>query len=347
MPETIKEKILNKAIDDVLEVVVDTSKQEIEELVEKNRLQKILSRTIEKIGKSDWFKREYRDVAFEFNRDSVYYLTNEELDVSNTVQNITNSVLKIVRYSFVSDDDSVYQGVAEKIARVYIQRAKVTVCLYDVIKLQHDTVFKIDEGISDLKHIILSNYNSEIKLRQERELLLKRELKNESLILLTEIMRNYVYLLLKESPMFEGEVRDVSAALISEMESLVQKIDELIAQDFYMKPVVVDFVNELKVSKKEVICLEFMEICVHDVILRNTEKMLKYKDIMDIELEICILRLRNAIQSDWFPVVIANGQSNILKNSNITIDLDYVNGFRSTLKNIGKLIISLYGKLIY
>lgn len=347
MSETIKEKFLNKAIDDVLEVVVDTSKQELEELIDKNKLQKILCRTIEKFGTSDCFKKEYRDVAFECNKDSVYYLTNEELDLSNMVQEITNSILKIIPYSFFSDDDSVYQGIADRISRLYIQRAKVTVSLYDVIRLQHNTVLKIDGGISDLKSVIISNHNTEIKLRQERELLLKQELKNESSSLLTEIMRNYVYLILKKSPVFEGEVHDVSRALVSEMESLVEKIDELVEQDFYMKPVIVKFVSELKVSIEEVICLEFMEIYVHDVILRNTEKMLKYENIMDIETEICILRLRNAIQSNWLPVVIANGQSNILKCSNMIIDLDFVNGFRSALKNIGELIISLYRKLIH
>lgn len=344
MSETMKEKVIEKVVDGALEFIADTSKEELIELIEKNKLQKILGKTIESFHESSYFKREYKNVGFEYDKYCVYNLTDAELNVSNTAEQIADAVYKILPRCFLADEDSVYRNISSCIATLYLQRAKVTVQLYDVIKLQHEGFAQIDEGIADVKNIILSKYRDELRFRQEKEVLLKKELRNEVIAIVSEIATNYLLLVLKKSPQYDSEqVKDMLKANIGTIENVIEKMDEIIKEDFCSKPVCVTFVNGLEFTPQEIPYFIFSELYFRNVVLRGTENLLKYKDIMDDGSFIYILRLRNEIQGDLFPPLIAKGQTNVIGNSNVTID---VNLFRNTFEVIGELILLLYRSIV-
>ena len=69
-----------------------------------------------------------------------------------------------------------------------------------------------------------------------------------------------------------------------------------------------------------------------------------YKDIIDTETYVSILRLRNSVQSVLFPPLIEMGQTNIISNTNnISIDVVF---FQKTIAEIGNQLLEIYRNLM-
>lgn len=138
-------------------------------------------------------------------------------------------------------------------------------------------------------------------------------------------------------------VEDILNAHINKIEEVVGHIEEYINDDFCAKPVCVNIANGLEVAEKEITYFVFSELYFRNVVLDGTEKMLKYKDIMDVETYVFILRLRNKVQGNLFLPLIERGQTNIIGYSNIEIN---VNDFRKTFKDVGQTIVMLCEKIL-
>lgn len=343
MSESMKEKIIDKAVDGVLDFIADTSSEEIKEIVDKNKHQKILGKTILKFVDSDYFKNEYRQIVFEYNKGMIYNLDDEVLNPIKTKKQIAESIYSVVKSVFSSDDDNVYDKLANDIASLYLQRAKVTIQLYDIINLQHQAITQITDDISELREELRSKYRKELQFKYEKELLLKKELKNEVISTLNEINNNYLFMVLKKSAVLEN-VNEVGleASIITKIEEVIDRIEEYVQDDFVNKDVVCNFANGVDKVEKKISYLEFSEIYFRNVVLAGTERFLKYDNIMDTESYVLILKLRNEVQSNLFQPLIVMGQTNILNCKNIKIDVE---AFRKTLKEIGCLLVALYRKL--
>lgn len=343
MSDSIREKIIDKAVDGVLDFIADTTSEEIKEIVDKNKYQKILGKAILKFVDSDYFKNEYRKIVFEYDKEMIYNISDEILNPIKTKKQIAEGIYSVVERVFLSSDDNVYDKLANDVASLYLQRAKVTIQLYDIINLQHEALRQITDDISELKEEFRTKYRKELQFKYEKELLLKKELKNEVISTLDEINNNYLFMVLKESPTFEkvNEI-GIGSAMVNKIEEVIDRIEEYVQEDFGNKDVVCNIMNGLNKVERKINYLEFSEMYFRNAILVGTEKLLKYDNIMDTESHVLILKLRNEVQSNLFQPVIAMGQINILNCKNIKIDVET---FRKTLKEIGTLLVALYRKI--
>lgn len=64
MSSALKDIMIDKAIDCLLDLFADTSKEESNELLDKNKQQKILFKVIDNFSNSVYFKNEFKDVFY-------------------------------------------------------------------------------------------------------------------------------------------------------------------------------------------------------------------------------------------------------------------------------------------
>lgn len=71
MANTLKETIADKAITSLLELTIDSSKEELREIIDKNKKGKILYKTIALFSESSYFKKEYSNISYIDKKDLV------------------------------------------------------------------------------------------------------------------------------------------------------------------------------------------------------------------------------------------------------------------------------------
>ncbi len=344
MANTLKDTLIDKAIDCLLDLLADTSKEEINDLLDKNRQPKILFKVIRNFANSVYFKSEYKNVLYQENKDFVFSIPSENISAAATVEQITKALSKIIEQCFLTEDKNILNTIACHIAILYLQRAKLTIQLFDVVKVQHEGFNEITDDVRELKNIILSNYRYELQLRQEKESLLKKELNNEVTSVICEMLKHYLYFILKKAPVFSGkEMDNLGIAMTRKINDITNHITDFVKNDFCQTPVCVTKVNGLESKTEEINYLIYSECYFRNLILKNTDKLLKYNDIIDIESYVIILRLRNKLQGVLFPPLLQMGQTNILKCSNFNIDTNF---FCKELAEIGNLLVLLYTKML-
>lgn len=244
----------------------------------------------------------------------------------------------------MTEDISIRNTITCHIASLYLQRAKMTIQLFNIVRVQHEGFNEITDNVHELKKIILSNHQYELKLRQEKESLLKQELNNEATSIISEMLNHYLYFVLKKSPTFSGEEMDnLCVAMTQKINDIVKHMEDFVKNDFYQIPISVNKVNGLESKTEKVNYFVYSECYFRNLILKNTDKLLKHKDIIDIESYVIILRLRNKIQGVLFPPLLQMGQTNVLKSAGFNIDTDF---FCKELAEIGNLLVLLSNKIL-
>lgn len=345
MADSFKDFLLDKAADALLELLMDSSKEEIQALLEKNKLQKILHKAIRDFSQGAYFNREFSGVIYVDESEMVYSIPDDAINPAFTTDQIEAVLNGVVEVCFVTDDSDALKPIAHNIAMMYLQRAKMTMQLHNVLEVQRESFDSIAGSVSDLKEVYLENTRYELQLRREREVLLKKELHNEVSAIISKMMQLYLALVTKELPSFSGdEMNNLDAAMANKIESTIDCIAEYVHEDFCSKPVSLLIVNGFESKTTSLPHVIFAETHFRKTILNNTENLLKYKDIIDIETYVNILRLRNSVQSVLFTPLIEMGQTNLLPAaSNSTIDPTFA---QNELSSIGGHILAIYRNLV-
>ena len=343
MSESLKEKILDKVTDELLGLIFNTTKDELEQLMYQGRRQKILHKTILDFYESDYFKREFSDITCNKDKELLLGIDDSIINISLPSEELNANLLPYLSKIFVTDNDVVIPYITTNIVNMYIQRAKSTTQLYEVICAERSNYEKLDKEIITLQNIIIDSVYNTAALQIEKESLLKKELHNEMSSIISEIMQIYIFLICKTSPIL---VREEQLHPIESMANIIQNvIDDIgsyINEDFCTVPVVCDIANGLEKTNQSFPHLIFNEY-FKDIVLKNTDVLMKYKDEMPLVTLVTILRLRDRLHGPLFPSLLKMGQTNIIASTNITIDVIY---FRDVYLEIGSLILELYQQTV-
>ena len=342
--EKIKDIVFDKIVDQILDLACGKTKTEIENLMSQNKNQKILEHCMQKIAESDWFKNEFPNVVFCLDCNSIYSIDDEKIKVGLEKREIAENISEAVRHCFVSDDDNVTR-ISEMVTEQYVQQAKTTMQLYEIIEHQQRNYENLDGAIKDVKKIIISNKRKEEKLLLEKEQLLKQELSNEVKNYISDIMNRYLYFICKCSPKMDNPSRcadfDVIQLMQVKIKEIIYSINLYINNDFCKKGVRVFRANGLRRLEEDVDYFKFMDFEFKNAILEDTRKILDYRDIIDTETYVYLLRVRNTLNGPLFPSLYEMGQYNIINCKKMSIDVDY---FRKELYSLGENILKLSKK---
>lgn len=179
MAESLKEKLCEKAVDVVFDLFTNLSYDELKELLDKDRHQKVLYKVICDFQKSSYFHREFHSVIYVDNRDLVFSIANDDISPAKTVEQIQEAIVNVINECFVTDSRDSLSLICRYVASVYLQRTKMMIQIYDVLPQMRESFDRLDEGLDDLKQLIKDSSQREMELRHEREFILKKELHNE------------------------------------------------------------------------------------------------------------------------------------------------------------------------
>lgn len=174
MAETLKDMLLDKAVESLLELLIDSSKEEVQALLERNKLQKILHKAMLDFSQGAYFNREFTGVIYVDEYELVYSIPDDAINPAFTADQIEYAINGVVKVCFVTDDPDVLEPTARNIAILYLQRAQMTIQLHNVLQVQREGFDAIANSISDLKEVYLENTRYELQLRREKEVLLKK-----------------------------------------------------------------------------------------------------------------------------------------------------------------------------
>lgn len=163
--EKIQDIVFDKIVDQILELACGKTKTEIENLINQNRNQKILAHCMKKIADSDWFKNEFPNVVFCLDCNIIYSVDDEKIKVGLEKRKIAENISDVVSHCFVSDDDNVTR-ISELVTEQYVQQAKTTMQLYEIIEHQQQNYENLDGAIIDIKELIISNKRKEVICRK-------------------------------------------------------------------------------------------------------------------------------------------------------------------------------------
>ena len=214
MADSLKEKLVEKAVDVVLDLFTNISFDELKEFLDKDRQQKALYKVICDFQKSSYFHREFHEVIYVDSRDLVFSIADDDISPARTVEQIQAAIGDVIGECFVTDSPDILSPICRYIASVYLQRTKMMMQIHDVLPQMRENFDRINESFDDLKQLIKENNQKEMQLLHERELILKKELHNEVAIVISDVMNRYLHLILKSAPKFEGNVTaDMSGAM--------------------------------------------------------------------------------------------------------------------------------------
>lgn len=154
----------------------------------------------------------------------------------------------------------------------------------------------------------------------------RQELYNEVNNYIFDIINRYLYLVCKCSPELDNPSKapdfDVMQLMRAKLKDVIDNIDKYVNEDFCLNSIRLLRVNGLQHVEEDMEYFKFMEFEFKNKILKSTREILEYRDIIDTETYVYLLRIRNSLNGPLFPSLYEMGQVNIIKNNNIRIDVE-------------------------
>lgn len=275
----------------------------------------------------------------------VYSIEDDDISPAKTAEEIQMEIYGLISYCFITDQTECLDVICQYISKLYLQRTKMMLQIYHILPEFRDNFEKMNDDLADIKQLILENNKKELRLRHEREVLLKKELHNEITNILTEMFNRFLYLLLKKSPTYEGDItNDLPTAMANKVREIIADLPNYVQKDFMSLPVILTRVNGFESYTEEISSLKYSEFYFRKCILDSTSNLMKYHELIDQESYLAILRVRNTVQGNLFPEVYALGQGQFFDDKAIV--LNDTTWAQEELRLIGENLLVLYNNLV-
>lgn len=344
----ITESVLNKIVDEILNVATCYTKEELNELINQNQNQRILLHCIIRFANSEIFKLNYKDIEYYDDHDSILAIATDKIILSLSPNIIEENLSKVLSKCFITDNKDRYNKVVEYITLEYIYQSKATVQLYDVLKSQQSNFNSMGENILEVKKLIIQDQEIQKRLLAKKQDLLKLELQNIVQSDLQNIMNYFLLFVCKKSPSLLGPngkgFVSITESMSLKITEIISEIDRYITDDFGSIAVRITKVNSSITNfddvykEQEVSYLSFVDIFKREI-SNSIDDLRKYEEYIDIDTRTLILRLKNYINSPIFTTVPVS-MLKYLETSNQKITV-IKNDMQEIIMNIGQCLIDI------
>lgn len=232
MSDSIKNKLLEKALDEVFNLVIGKSKEELIEIIFKDDMKKTLYKVMKEFSQSEHYKYVFSEYVF---LDEYCYMSSfdeEMFSLNLGFRELEENIKKVVIAYFNSDSSDKMEQLIEIINNKFIEKASLKVNLADLLikqeKLYSNTIKQLDKQMEILNELKNQKYDEE----DYRRNLMKRELNPVILSILNDISNRYCHLVLKKSPQL-----DRNMDLYITLQDVLKNIDDNVKDDFFKKPI--------------------------------------------------------------------------------------------------------------
>ncbi|MBU3198317.1 hypothetical protein LL037_21490 [Clostridium estertheticum] len=353
MGDSLKDKIQDKIIDELINFISGKSKEELINIITKDDLKKIFFKTMKDFSMSTYFQNELRNYIFNDDNgiDLMNMLDNEMIKPGLAVEQLTNNTQEVINLYFISDYDDARGVITQTIISKYRQNASLKLKLYDLLIQQENFYNNTKHQLDNQSKILNEIKNKQVKEEDDKKFVMKHQIRSALITSLSKISNNYLHFVLKKSASFVG-AEETSDGLNFKKAIIetISNIDNLVGGDFLKNPIYVVIFNQesidatfnggkplgRSISYKDFCTYYFKKEAISEIrkILQQYEHNLTKEFINDL-LE---------LESNYNSMIFMTGlEVNInLDLENATFDLL---AMQKEIHNLGDILIRLYDQL--
>lgn len=345
MSDSIKNKLLEKALDEVFNLVIGKSKEELIEIIFKDDMKKTLYKVMKEFSQSEHYKYVFSEYVF---LDEYCYISSFDegmFSLNLEFRELEENIKKVVIAYFNSDSSDKIEQLAEIINNKFVEKASLKVNLADLLikqeKLYSNTKKQLDEQIKILIELKNQKYDEEDYKRN----FMKDELKSLLVKSLSNIANRYCHLVLKESCQLSSDMN-----FHIPLKNIIEKIDNNVNDDFFKKPVKIvepstdiiqKFLNGDKSIEKDVEYKIFIYNYFKIPILKEIDYLIsQYPNQLTKTFIENLIKLKSQLNNGFIMTGLEFGINIDLQNASFD-----VSALRRFIRELGITIVNLYDEI--
>lgn len=338
---SVKDILINKITDDILNLLIGKSTDEIKNLINQNKRQRILLHCFEKFIESDLYLKEFKKSSCIIDKDLLLSISDDILKPELTVDELVHNLSGYFKKCIITDENESFEQITKYLCVSYKSQIKTTLELYNLLELEQINTDKIINELETVKDLVIKGLDEQRNKEYKKEQLIKEYLQNEFTNYYLLVIDRFVYLVTKGTKkcILNGDTT-TKGLIKGETDALrdtVKDINNYIKNDFVRKPI--QAISSPSMETHEISYFEFMEMYFKKPIIEATQKLLEYDRIISNELYLILLEILNSLNGNIFPSLYQSGMISMVENLNrIEINVsDFINAYSKLGKTILKL----------
>lgn len=298
-------KLKEKAFDIVIDMIIEKTSEEIEDILQSTCNQKLLKKTFDTFADSRYFSTEYGDIVYVPMQESFEKIENTKINPALDIKMLSDNILPVVKQNFEAQTDFDWSLLSKLLAGYYKKRAEISVKLYEVsnqLSIQHAEVM---DNVTEVKEMLQRNINEEHRVEMKREYVFKKFVQSKVNSFIAEMANCTYYFIFKESIQLK-EQDDLATSIFQYIKNRKGELNSYIDVSFWKKPIRVitnNFEGEKEPLELSMLPTQFIKEFFIPKIQKQIEILLKYKEMLPDELYYIILTIDEEINSSYFKMV--------------------------------------------
>ena len=309
---------VEKAFDMVLDALIEKSKDEIDDILQKSKRKKMLQKTFESFMKHALANTEYSKLACVNCSESIAVLNEEDLDPSQDTKRLKDYILPVVQRAFVADENIDWNRLALILAQYYKQRAQVTIQIYEISSQLQRTENRMLQEIREIQTIIKADEESKRRADAQKELYYRTFVQRKVNSLIRTVVQD-VYLFIFKNPIQYMANQDPTIVAFEELKKYKDESGQNADVHFMKKPILGITINpngSLEPRKIQTMPADFIKSVLLPRAQNQIQLVLQHKEILSSEVYYAILMFEQRLEENWFFQAISQGAGKQLENSN-------------------------------
>lgn len=306
---------VEKAFDIVLDALIEKSKEEIDDILQKSKRKKILQKTFECFSKHTLANTEYNKLGY-INCSEITSLSEEDLDPSQDIETLQAHILPVVQKSFVTDEDVDWNQLAAILAGYYKQRAQITIQMCEISSQLQRTENRVLKEIGEIQTIIKADEEAKRRADAQKELYYRTFVQRKVNSLIRTTVQDIYSFIFKEPIQYMAD-QDPTTLALGELEKYKNIAEKTADVDFMKKTILVKTINPNGSFEPLEIPMT-PEKFINSILLpraRNQiQLVLQHKDVLSPEVCYAVLMFEQRLEDDLFLKAISQGMGKIMGN---------------------------------
>lgn len=323
--------------DKMYEFITAKGGEFIEQLKERYNNQLILYGIIKRFGEGDYFRREYRNLAYIDQKDIILQISDEKLSPTLGVKEISNNIHEIISHTFIGDENHANK-ITEIIAAEYLSKRDLTFKLIDLAVLEKKSTDEILKEVNETKQTIekINSVNEHKKYRKDQ--ILKCGLGRKIDLFIHAAASHYLLWVKKGNLTHLGNGVPETIQYFEQIDELITNDFPDVTEDFYKIQMQVMILDKLPFEVKEADPIDY--ICYARTILeQKAEELLKLSDLLPDEFFYTMMELLDVFTRN--PMYDLNSRTfmHIAVNATPSKGMDRRKSIVDELSTLGKVIL--------
>lgn len=346
MSDSIKDKLLEKALDEVLDLIIGKSKEELVDIIFHDDMKKTLFKVMKEFSQKEYFQYGFREYIFLDDYSYMSKFSEEMFKLSLHFDELQENIKKVIIIYFNSDTSYKIDELTKIITNKFIAKASVKANFADLLIKQEKLYSSTIEHLNKQMEILKDIKNQKDDEENYKKSIMNGELKPILEKVLNDIANRYCHVVLKQSPQL-----DKNMDLYIGLQDTMKKIDDSVDNDFFSKPVrIIDasdsdiikkFFSGDKSFEKNVSCKEFLYRyfkipVIGDIDLVNRE----YANQLTKTFIKNLIKLKSQMDNGFIFTGLEFGININIENSNFD-----VMELRRVIREVGETITNLYDEI--